>query len=49
VRGSQQNENAVRDLLRGPFFIGSMPCGHDMPSLPASRYGIYTIMGPIVS
>ena len=47
VQRSGLTESAVRDLLRRPFFIGSLPCGHDVPSLPAREYSVRKIMDPI--
>ncbi len=47
VQKSGLTEAAVRDLLRSPFFIGSLPCGHGIPSLPLDEYNIYKIGGPI--
>jgi len=47
VQRSELTENAVLDLLRRPFFIGSLPCGHDVPSLPFNQYQIHKVMDPI--
>ena len=47
VQKSGLTENGVLDLLRRPFFIGSLPCGHDVPSLPLNQYQIHKVMDPI--
>ena len=47
IEGSGLTEASIRDLLRGAFFVGSLPCGHDFPLLPANRYTILKIMDPI--
>jgi len=47
VQMSGLTESGVQALLRRPFFIGSLPCGHDVPSLPISQYQIHKVMDPI--
>jgi len=47
IQRNRLDEAGVRGLLSEPFFIGSLPCGHDFPSLPLSEYKIHKVIGPI--
>lgn len=36
-------ETGLSNLLRSPFLIGTLPCGHLPPSLPKDKYIIYKV------
>jgi hypothetical protein len=47
VQKNGLTESAVRDLFCRPFFIGFLPCGHEVRSLPASGYKIHEVVDQI--
>lgn len=40
-------ESDILSMFRGPFFMGLLPCGHEIRSVPLSEYKIHKVMGRI--
>jgi hypothetical protein len=36
-------EADIANIFRGPFFLGSLPCGHEFHAVPPTEYKIYKV------